>query len=63
MGRGVTAVAPDDLTITLASPHGDLRTRKALKELVQQLLDVGWEPIKTSGVGWWSQRFGRRIRS
>jgi hypothetical protein len=61
--RGMTAFAPDDITIKLATPHDDVSTRKAVKELVQQLLDDDWEPIKTNGSGWWSQRFGRRIRS
>jgi hypothetical protein len=63
MVRGVTTFTPDDLTIRLLEPHDDASTRRAVKELVPQLLDDGWEPIKTSGVGWWSQRFSRRIRS
>jgi len=62
MVRGAATFVPDDITITLATPNDDASTRTAVKELVQQLLDDGWEPIKTSGRGWWNHRFSRRLR-
>jgi hypothetical protein len=59
--RGATAFAPLDITITL--PKDDASAHAAVKELVQLLLDDGWEPIKTNGTSWWNQRCGRRVRS
>ena len=50
-----------DVTETRAHPTDDRRTHAVANELTQHLKDEGWEPIATSGSGWWNQRFRRKI--
>ena len=50
-----------DVTETRAYPADDRRAHAVANELTEHLKDEGWEPLETSGSGWWSQRFRRKI--
>lgn len=49
------------VTVTRPYPEDEGRARGAMHELVEHLKEEGWEPMATSGSGWWSQRFMRKI--
>jgi hypothetical protein len=50
-----------DVTETRAYPADDRRAHTVANELTEHLKDEGWEPLATSGSGWWCQRFRRKI--
>jgi hypothetical protein len=50
-----------DVTQTRAYPVDDRLTHAVANELAEHLKDEGWEPLATSGNGWWSLRFRRKI--
>jgi hypothetical protein len=50
-----------EVTETAAYPADDRRTHAVADEFTQHLQDEGWEPLATSGSGWWNQRFRRKV--
>jgi hypothetical protein len=50
-----------EVTETMPSPADDRQTHAVANELTKHLKDEGWEPLATSGSGWWNLRFRRKI--
>jgi hypothetical protein len=61
VSRSTDTFQAHEVTETRAYPTDDRRTRAVLGELTDLLKEEGWEPLKTSGSGWWNQRFRRKI--
>lgn len=61
IARSCDTFQAHEVTQTRAHPVDDLQTHAVLEEFTDHLKDAGWEPLATSGSGWWNQRFRRKV--